>query len=194
MTSKNAIKILSLFLFSFVVLSKANAQDSIKVVQTSDVKSLNKIRLTLLGVTYEREQKIGKLTSIYFAGGGAASIEINSYKNATSSQINTHFNIFTTVNTGFRYYYNFEQRNKKGKKTINNAANYYGLDLAAYFAPLLNNAYFGNGEIGITPHWGFQRNVGKKVNFELMLGPTVRLGTADTYFGVDGRIGFSFLL
>ncbi|TCD10190.1 hypothetical protein EZ449_10205 [Pedobacter frigidisoli] len=191
MKSKNAI---TLLLVCIMGLGNAQAQESKMADQATEVKSLNKIRLTLLGVTYEREQKIGKLSSVYVAGGAAASFAVQSYSYGSTSKTDTYFNIFPTINAGFRRYYNFEQRNKKGKKTANNAANYYGLDVSAYFAPLLDNEYFGNGEIGITPQWGFQRNIGKKVNFELMLGPTVRLGDGDPYFGVDGRIGFSFLL
>ena len=194
MTSKNAIKLFSLFLFCLVFLKQAEAQDTTKVEQVTGVKSLNKIRLTFLGLTYEREQKVGKLTSVYFAGGAAATFTIRSYKYGSISETNTYFNIFPTLNIGIRQYYNFEQRNKKGKKTVNNAANYYGLDLVAYFNPLLKNNHFERREVGITPHWGFQRSLGKKVNFELMLGPTARLGNNETYFGVDGRIGFSFLL
>jgi len=194
MKSKNAIKTLSILFICLGIFGKAKAQDSTQVDQQTEVKSLNKIRLTLLGVTYEREQKIDKLATLYFAGGIAASFAIQTENFGIIANTNTYFNMFPTINAGFRRYYNFEKRNKKGKKTANNAANYYGLDISAYFEPLLDNDYFGKGEIGITPQWGYQRNIGKKINFELMLGPTVRLSSFDPYFGVDGRIGFSFLL
>lgn len=193
MKSKTAIKTLSVALICLLAFNTSRAQDSTNVTQATEVKSLNKLRLTLLGITYEREQKIGKLTSVYFAGGAAASFVYQAYSDGSGYESETHFNIFPTVNAGIRRYYNFEQRNKKDKKTVNNAANYYGLDISAYFAPILDNDYFGNGEIGITPQWGFQRSIGKKINFDLMLGPTVRFGDGDPYFGVDARIGFSFL-
>lgn len=125
MTSKNAIKLL-FFLFSLVLLEQVNAQDNTKIDQATEIKSLNKIRLTLLGLTFEREQKVGKLTSVYFAGGAAGTLTIQSYKYGSTSETNTYFNIFPTLNIGVRQYYNFEQRNKKGKKTVNNTANYYG--------------------------------------------------------------------
>ncbi|KQM72724.1 hypothetical protein ASE74_21825 [Pedobacter sp. Leaf216] len=194
MKSKNAIKTLSILLFSLVFAGQLKAQDSTHVEQQTEVKSLNKIRLTLLGISYEREQKIDRLATLYFAGGIGASFAIQTEDYGLIAKTNTYFNISPNINAGFRRYYNFDKRNKKGRKTANNAANYYGLDVSAYFKPLLNNDYFGNGEIGITPQWGYQRSIGKKINFELMLGPTVRLGAFDPYFGVDGRIGFSFLL
>jgi len=193
MKFKNAIKTISLSLICISVFTKTHAQDSTKVEQATEVISLNKIRLNLLGITYEREQKVGRLTSVYFAGGVEAPLVYEGYSNGSGYEDETYFNIFPTVNAGIRRYYNFEKRNKKGKKTVNNGANYYGLEISAYFAPLLDNDYFGNGEIGITPQWGFQRSIGKKINFELMLGPTLRLKEGGAYFGADGRIGFSFL-
>lgn len=149
MTSKNTIKLFSVFLFCLIFLKQAEAQDTTKIEQVTGVKSLNKIRLTFLGLAYEREQKVGKLTSVYFAGGAAATFTIQSYKYGSISETNMYFNIFPTLNVGIRQYYNFEQRNKKGKKTVNNAANYYGLDLVGYFNPLLKTTILKEGKLGL---------------------------------------------
>lgn len=200
MQSKNAFKTFSLLLICLAILGKAKAQDSTKTVQPAEVKSLNKIRLNLLSLNYEREQKIGQLTTVYVGAGlaGTFLIEYN-YNNISGSDTKTYFDLSPNLYAGIRKYYNFENRIKKGKKTINNASNYFGLDVASYFKPLLkegnvNQYNVVDWEIGITPQWGIQRSIGKKTNFELSLGPTVRINKYDTYFGVDGRIGFSFLL
>jgi len=69
MKSKNAIKTFSALFICLAIFGKAKAQDSTKVEQPTEVKSLNKIRLNLLSLHYEREQKIGKLTTAYVGAG-----------------------------------------------------------------------------------------------------------------------------
>ncbi|MDQ0969710.1 hypothetical protein QFZ20_005113 [Flavobacterium sp. W4I14] len=200
MKSKNAIKTFSALLICLAIFGKAKAQDSTKVEQPTEVKSLNKIRLNLLSLHYEREQKIGKLTTAYVGVGVAGTFLLEySYNYKSGSDTKTYFDLSPNMYAGIRKYYNFENRIKKGKKTINNAANYFGLDVATYFSPLLKEGNINqynviDFEIGITPQWGIQRSIGKKTNFELSLGPTIRINKYQTYFGVDGRIGFSFLL
>lgn len=200
MKSKNAIKTLSVLLIFLAIFGKTKAQDSTKVEQPTEVKSLNKIRLSLLSLHYEREQKIGKLTTVYGGAGlaGTFLIEYN-YNYMAGSETKTYFDLAPNLYAGIRKYYHFENRIKKGKKTINNASNYFGLDVSSYFSPLikggnLNQYNVVNWEIGITPQWGFQRSIGKKTNFELSLGPNMRINKYQTYYGIDGRIGFSFLL
>jgi len=200
MKSKNAFKTLLLLFTSLFFFIQTHAQDSTKTTQPTEVKSLNKIRLNLLSLHYEREQKIGKLTTAYIGAGiaGTFLIEYN-YNFMAGGDTKTYFDLSPSLYAGIRKYYNFENRIKKGKKTINNASNYFGLDVASYFSPLLKEGNINqynviDFEIGITPQWGIQRSIGKKTNFELSLGPTVRINKYQTYFGVDGRIGFSFML
>lgn len=200
MESKNAIKTLSVLLIFLAIFGKVKAQDSTKVEQPTEVKSLNKLRLSLLSLHYEREQKIGKLTIVYGGAGlaGTFLIEYN-YNYMAGGKTKTYFDLAPNFYAGIRKYYHFENRIKKGKKTINNASNYFGLDVSSYFSPLikggnLNQYNVANWEIGITPQWGFQRSIGKKTNFELSLGPNMRINKYQTYYGVDGKIGFSFLL
>lgn len=205
MTSKHTLKVLPIFLMSILCFTKANAQDSTKTEQPTEVRSLNKIRLTVLGIGYERELKVGKLTTIYVGGGLASALLVETYPRYTidnnyvihydNDNTNVYFNIAPNLYTGIRKYYNLENRIKKGKKTVNNSGSYFGLDVAGYFSPLLErkNYVMPDWEIAITPQWGIQHSMGKKVNFELSLGPTVHINEFNTYFGADGRIGFSFI-
>jgi len=197
MKSKNVIKTLSVLLIFLAIFGKAKAQDSIKVEQPTEVKSLNKIRLTLLGLSYEREQKVGKTTSVYFGAGAVGAFlyqtELSMDNNYNlSAHTETSFKVYPALNTGFRHYYNFNRRIKKGKRTINNSAGYVGLDVLAII-PTQSNTLYGS-QINIMPQWGFQTYVGKKINFELSLGPLAAINKADTYYGIGGRVGFSFLL
>lgn len=195
-----------IFLTMLFSLNTHAQQDSIKnASQPNEVKSLNKLRLNIIGLGYEREQKIGKTTTFYIGAGVEASfiyyyegyMEVNSYTNGSPnynyvSKSNTDFKIYPAINTGIRHYYNFERRVKKGKSTRNNAAGYVAFDVAG-FLPVNNETV--DYQINLGPMWGFQTNVGKKVNFELCLGPGFAITNHETaFYGVGGKIGFSFLL
>jgi hypothetical protein len=197
MKSKNAIKTFSVLFICLAIFGKAKAQDSTKVEQPTEVKSLNKIRLTLLGLGYEREQKVGKTTSVYFGAGAEGAFiyqtEITIDNNYNfSANTETTFKVYPVLNAGFRHYYNFNKRVKKGKKTTNNSAGYVGLDILGII-PTQSDTISGY-QINIMPQWGFQTAVGRKVNFELALGPVAAITKVDTYYGINGKIGFSFLL
>ena len=99
MKSKNAIKTFSALLICLAIFGKAKAQDSTKVEQPTEVKSLNKIRLTILGLGYEREQKVGKTTSVYF-GAGAQGVFI--YR--TEISIDNNYNFSFNTDTDFKVY------------------------------------------------------------------------------------------
>ncbi|MGV3547229.1 MAG: hypothetical protein ACO1N4_09215 [Pedobacter sp.] len=190
---------------SFCTLPSMAQRDSARTEQPTEVKSLNKIRLNLIGLGYEREQKIGKTTTFYIGAGAegsfiyryesSANVTYNSNGTANyayTSDSDSDFKIFPSINTGIRHYYNFERRVQKGKSTRNNAAGYVALDIAG-FLPL--NEETVDYQINLGPMWGFQTNVGKKVNFELCIGPGFVITNRETaFYGVGGKIGFSFLL
>jgi len=197
MTSKNAIKLTLAILICSLSISKSKAQDSTKVTQPIEVVSLNKIRLSLLGLNFEREQKVGKTTSVYFGGGAEGTFIYQTdifFDNNFNFTTNTKsdFKIYPVLNAGFRHYYNFEKRVKKGRKTINNNAGYLGLDVLGVI-PTESDTIYGY-QINVMPQWGFQTWIGRKINFKLALGPLVSLTKVDTYFNVGGKLGFNFLL
>lgn len=85
----------------------------------------------------------------------------------------------------YRYYYNFEKRADKGKKTSENSANYIaGVASITGGKPIIGNLEYENDYGGLVgPAWGLQRvyNSGFKLNLNLGLG----LGfndSGDTYF------------
>lgn len=195
MKSKHAIKTLfALFICTFI-LGSASAQDSTKVDQPTEVKSLNKLKLSLIGLSYEREQRVSKTVTFYGAAGLIGSFIYqttftidNNYN--FNSHTETDFKIYPSLNAGFRHYYNFERRVKKGRRTINNAAGYVGVDFLAIFPPKtgISNQY------NIMPQWGFQAAASKWINFELALGPAIVIARSETHFDIGAKIGFNFLL
>lgn len=204
--SKKLFKLSAICLTSLYSLTTYAQQDTVKNAnQPNEVTSLNKIRLTLLGVGYEREQKIGRITTFY-AGAGMQGGFIYQYEtqfqqvqsnNGTpmyrvNSTSTTDFKVFPSANIGIRHYFNFERRIKKGKNTRNNAAGYVAFDVTG-FLPMQDDLV--DYQINLGPMWGFQTNAGKKINFELCLGPSVVINNQETmFYGIAGKIGFSFLL
>ena len=70
-----------------------------------------------------------------------------------------------------RYYYNFDKRIDKGKKTNNNAANYLGLSfIYSSGNELTNTSIQARESFVILPRWGFNRNLSPSINFEFAIG------------------------
>jgi len=84
------------------------------------------------------------------------------------------------VTSFFRYYYNIDKRNAKGKRTAKNSVNYVGAVMLFSFwnAAWSNNVnpedfirYFAMG-----PVWGIQRNYSKHFSLGINLGPLIAVG------------------
>jgi hypothetical protein len=77
------------------------------------------------------------------------------------------------INEQFRYYYNFEKRNYKNKRTTKNSANYLAFTASNSFKPFfLNNTerfYFVN-RVEVGPVWGLQRTYKGNFNLDLNFG------------------------
>jgi hypothetical protein len=189
--------------FLFCICSNSRGQEITNAEQPNKVTSLNKLRVNLLGLGYEREQAIGRITTFYIGAGVEASLIYESEVRLEDvyysggdvtynlySDVNTEFKVYPSVNTGIRHYFNFERRIKKGKKTTNNAAGYVAFDVMAFF-PVQESAV--DYQINLGPMWGFQTNLGKRANFELCLGPSMAITNQETFYGIGGKLGFSFL-
>ncbi|WP_199138305.1 hypothetical protein [Pedobacter sp. ASV12] len=178
----------------------AKAQDTVRTDQPTEVKSMNKISLNLFGITAEREQKVGRITTV---NGGlgvfgtyvyGTAIHYNSVTNQITFKKYNDFKFYPVVYGGIKHYYNFKQRIKKGKKTSNNGANYVGLDVMGVFPTLFEDDTLLSSQLNIAPRWGFQRRLGNKGTFEFGIGPAMAFAQGNTYYGATGKIAFSLLL
>lgn len=162
----------------------AFAQDDQKALE----KSLASIDIGLLGSWLTYEKSIGNQLTIntqlgmeggFFGGTG-------------------DFNyIFTpTITVEPRFYYNFNKRVRKGKKTVNNSANY--LTLSGTYVPglfaITNEDVEANTQLNLVPMWGLRRTIGKRVNFEFAVGYGIAFIEQETIgqFGLDLRVGYFF--
>ncbi len=192
-----SVKHISLVAIALLLLvnHELKAQDETK---HAEIKSLTKIRLTLFGAGFEREQKIGPLKSVYF-GGSISSIYLFEPKYLGNGRAPDAANFAALLGvapvfyTGFRKYFNLTEREKNNKKTINNSADYLGLHLSVT-APYHQNKYKTKFAVSLAPQWGMQRSLSKKVNFEFAFGPAVKTDFEATRIVPFSKLGFTFLL
>lgn len=143
-----------LFLF-FTPLTKTIAQDIPSVE-----KNLFKINLLLPGVVYEHG--FSNKNTLY----SEFSFGLGYSKSAFSGST---WSFYPTINEQFRHYYNLEKRAGKGKRTLGNSGNFYGLNAIYNFESINSNSDFSSSSPSFTiaPVWGFQRTY--KHNFNLNL-------------------------
>lgn len=91
-----------------------------------------------------------------------------------SSYSGEAFGIFPGFEAQYRYYYNFEKRADKGKKTSENSGNYIaGVASITGGKPIIGDLEYANEYGGfVGPTWGLQRiyNSGFKLNLNLGIG------------------------
>ena len=124
------------------------------------------IKIGLIGgwLNYEKSlsEKITLNTEFGYEGG---------FLKGTDSKIDYVFT--STFSIEPRYYYNFEKRKEKGKKTNNNSANYFSTEIL-YVSDLLSSTNRNNLTIntsfGLIPKYGLRRVLSKKLNFEFAFG------------------------
>ncbi len=184
----------ALIALSLLVNFNLKAQDNIEPVE---IRSLTKIRFTFFGVGLEREQKIGPILSIYL-GASISTVYLfePTYLKGRAPDV---FNLQSVLGyspvfyTGIRKYYDLNERQKDKKKTLNNSANYIGLQIGAIPSIEINH-YKTSFNMSLVPHWGMQRSLGKKANFEFALGPAIRTNFDVLRVVPFSKIGFSVLL
>jgi hypothetical protein len=107
---------------------------------------------------------------------------------------NSHFYLSPTVTGQYRYYYNFDARNMKGKRTAKNSVNFVGavMDFSFWSAWQSNDAENTQRYFLVGPVWGIQRNYPKHFSLGITLGPAIAVGNkgvwADAY--IELTLGF----
>lgn len=95
-----------------------------------------------------------------------------------------------------RYYYNFDKRARKGRKVINNSADFLMLSGSYYsdFFTITNTDRQERNFLLLTPMWGMRRTLGKRITFEFALGYglVLRDNGARGMAEIDLRLGYVF--
>jgi len=179
-------KFLSIVLFCLVFAFKTFAQES------NGVENVHSAKLTFLGLSYSYEHALGKQTvlngELKLATGFGANMFFNEGK--------TWHVVFPMLRVEPRYYYNFLKRSGKGKKTMNNSANYLALSINKSFDPIIKTAGVGLiNEFNVIPKWGIKRAMGPHFFFETAIGVGYRYDKLDksrASLGLDLQFGYAF--
>ncbi|RYG01114.1 MAG: hypothetical protein EOO07_34600 [Chitinophagaceae bacterium] len=198
MMQKASLKTLILWFTPVLLLAGPflKAQDN---TNPTAIKSLTKIRLTLFGVGVEREQKIAPLKSVYVGASYSAIFPFESrYLRAGRApdipMLNNILAVTPVFYAGFRSY-NFTKRKEKNKNTANNSADYVGFKVDGILpSKSPNGDYKTLFAMSVAAHWGMQRSLSKKLNFEFAFGPAIKTDFEATRFVPFSKLGLTFLL
>ena len=158
-----------LFLLGFIFTFTSYSQE----ITTNSQFSLN-----LLAPSAEYELSISDRSTIDLNLGVGFAYHRSSYSGEA-------FGLYPGFETQYRYYYNFEKRADKGKKTSENSANYLAVVASVTGGkPIIGNLEYTNDYGGfVGPAWGLQRVYNSNFKLNLNLGLGLGFNDAgDTYF------------
>ena len=179
-------KFLIILLFCIIFKIQSFAQES------NDVENVHSAKLTYLGISYSYEHAIGKQAVL----NGELKLATGFGANYFYNEGKTWHVVFPMLRVEPRYYYNFVKRAGKGKKTINNSANYLALSINKIFDPILKTSGVGLiNEFSAIPKWGIKRAMGQHFFYETAIGVGYRYNRVDksrASLGFDLQLGYAF--
>ncbi len=159
-------------------------EDSVVLPGTegADAVSLHSFSLQFAGLDYSYEQRLGGDFSMVFRAGFIPD-EISIYSNTSGGQ-SLSFTSGLGVTVEPRYYTNFDRRNRLGKTTFKNSADFVALKITGGYSdvPIIN----------LTPMYGIRRVWGEHWFGEFTTGVNVNLVSSTFGLHIQYRIGFVF--
>ena len=156
--------------------------------QNDKVQNVHSLKATFIGLSYAYEQSISQKSTINFElmlAGGFGSSFING----------DYWLITPIIRVEPRYYYNYLKRIDKGKKVINNSANYLSLSADYQFGTSIGNNAQALQTFSLIPKWGLKRTIGNHFIFEFATGLGAYTSEIETWkptLGLDLKFGYSF--
>lgn len=156
--------------------------------QKDKVQNTHSAKATFIGLSYAKEQSISQKSTVNFefmiAGGFGSNYLSGDY-----------WVIAPVMRVEPRYYYNYPKRIEKGKKTMNNSANYLSLSADYQFGESIGSNAQALQTFTVIPKWGLKRTIGNHFIFEFAVGIgayTSEIEYWEPTFGLDLKIGYSF--
>ena len=154
------------FLFLFGLSTCCFAQEKLQ----TDIVNITKATFLNPGISYEK--RVAKFQSIIGQAFMNTSISIG-YSSSLGNTSSIRFD--PALSFQYRYYYNYEGRQKKGKRTEMNSLNYLSPTIGTIFSKKRISAshYIENSRrpistVGVV--WGIQRNYKKRFSLDINLG------------------------
>ena len=153
-------------LFSLVISINCFSQ---KIIQT-DIVDITKATFLKPGISYEK--RIGKFQSIVGQAFMNTSFSIGY---SSSFGITSNITFDPALSFQYRYYYNYDRRQNKGKRTEMNSLNYLSPTFVTIFSKnaISTSHYFENNRRPINTAgivWGIQRNYRKHFSLDFNAG------------------------
>jgi hypothetical protein len=148
----------------------------------------NTVKVTFLGLSYSYEQAIAQKSTInyeFMLAGGFGSGYMNG----------SYWLIVPVMRVEPRYYYNLITRYEKGRKTVNNSANYLSFSADYQLGRGVGSNASSISTLRLIPKWGMKRSVGRHFVFELAAGIGVQKSENYNWEatpGLDLKLGYSF--
>ena len=137
-----------------------------------DITNIAKANFFIPGISYEK--RIGKIQSLYVQAFGALSGYL-AFSGDNGPGARSGLYIDPALAIQYRYYYNYKQREAKGKRTEMNSLNYVCPIWQTVFSNAsISSDYLTEGKrrainlFGVA--WGLQRNYKKRFSLDLNLG------------------------
>ena len=167
-----------LFLFSILFSWSTSV-----VGQSAELPAVERVfgaQIGYLGAWGYGELPLGRKVVARLHAGIDAGVRWGSYYETTD------FVLVPVVGVSPRWYYNWDKRTNKGKRTERNAANFLSLPITyhpGWFTFRDEPGVSADKGISIIPTWGIRRNLGKHLNFEAGVG----FGYSLRWFRFDNR-------
>ena len=146
------------------------------------------IKATFLGLSYSFEQTMSQKSTInyeFIMAGGFGSDFING----------NYWLIVPVIRVEPRYYYNLTKRYDKGRKTINNSANYLSFSADYQLGTGIGSNASSISTFKLIPKWGMKRTIGNHFIFEFAAGVGAQKSENNNWKstpGLDLKLGYSF--
>ena len=162
-----------LFLFFMAFSTSCFAQDKTQ----TQIVNVTKINFLNPGLSYEKQ--VDKFQSLV----GQAYLSTSFSLSGSSSGTQSSISFDPALSLQYRFYYNYERRQKKGKRTEMNSLNYFSPTIQTIFSKQrISSSHFMEinrracNTVGVV--WGFQRNYRKRFSLDLNLGLGYLFSTA----------------
>ena len=160
------------------------------VLKTYEVVSNHSVSVILIGAEYSYEQRLGPYASL-IARIGATPV-VTSYEESQSQDtytLNYSFKTRPTVAVEPRFYTSIQRRNKLGRSTVNNSANFVSMRMECGFGGIRQTQFCLIGAYGIrraSEHWFREYTFG--LDYQGVLADTSLPISPHIQF----RLGYSF--
>ncbi|MEM8893332.1 MAG: hypothetical protein AAGC88_02070 [Bacteroidota bacterium] len=162
--------------------NRASAQIAVDLAPTQ-------FSVNIIPLMAQFEARVGEKQSVTLGGGLGYSLY---YSNVNG---NGDFEAYTTpfVSASLRNYYNRKSVKKNNLKR--NSGNYVALLVDYQFDTYVDLGILGSGETdlnsySIGPVWGFQRNYGSGLHFDLSIGLGYTGGQSDEFVEIENSVTF----